>query len=519
MRAISTIKSDLEDSLIQSLEKPTYSIGNAIFYLSKSAGIPTITHNLSGKLFISKSGWLLLTVPSALLKGAFDALDEHGAELPKADGKFVPHISVMNAEEVESIGGKEKITERGHSFSYTLGPVKEVTPKTWDGVSKCWYITIHSKDLETLRKSYGLSSKLNGYDFHATFAVRKKHVLRDNEVSKSVIKTSAVNDLAANLLSRIEYEKKSNFSVILPSLGIGVAAIGINHLVNPPSKKKKEQIDIPDIEMPKQARSVIQGLKPRHNSFENIYTQSHSIIETLLSRFQEKQEKVSRARLRLKQAGVFTDAIKDVGQGAANLFKPIGDLAAKVPYSLAGTAARDLGYGKPPPPPPPPPKPWTLPLNPDYSPRSGEFGNRAVGLKSWRRDIPGKPEPEIKPPSINGGTGKGVPTNLKPGTFKRNPFPFSYPNSRIGSSKAPDLTSNMVDWNHPSMDPNKVKMDRFKDDQDPEALRLRIESVRIKYEIQRRMDLREQEGLPQEKLITLPEIKQIQQRVKALNLK
>lgn len=141
-------------------------------------------YDLAGRLYLSRSGWLLLSVPNSLATGAFDALDAQGIELPKGpgDGPFNAHISVMRADEVDRIGAKN-ITERGHSFRYTLGRVRSATPKGWDEISKVWFIEVKSPELERLRKSYGLEG-LPVHPFHITVAVRKKNVLVNSDVIK-----------------------------------------------------------------------------------------------------------------------------------------------------------------------------------------------------------------------------------------------------------------------------------------------------------------------------------------------
>ncbi len=168
-----------------------YNISHAHTTMVKLAGKPTTTHALSGELYASKSGWLLLDVPNALVRGAFDALNEPGAELPEKNDSngshLTAHISVMRPEEIEQIGGIDKITERGHHFHYTLGPVQEVRPAGWKEMSKVWFIQVKSKELQDLRKSYGLSPRPNNseFDFHITIAVRRKKVLQDNDIAKA----------------------------------------------------------------------------------------------------------------------------------------------------------------------------------------------------------------------------------------------------------------------------------------------------------------------------------------------
>lgn len=156
----------------------------------KVASVPETVHALQGKLYLSQSGWLLLAVPNALGRGAFDALCAVGAELPTRDtgdpeAVYNAHISVMTKDEVDSLGGGSKINERGHMFAYTLGPVKELTPSGWGDVSKCWIIEIQSPELKALRKSYGLTALPRGdHEFHITIGIRRKRVLHGNDISK-----------------------------------------------------------------------------------------------------------------------------------------------------------------------------------------------------------------------------------------------------------------------------------------------------------------------------------------------
>lgn len=171
-----------------SLERSHYDYAQAHVYLVKAGGTPTTVHALTGKLYLADSGWLMLSVPNAIGRGAFDALNEPGAELPvnKETGRYNAHISVMRPEEVEQIGGGQKITERGHDFHYSLGATKEVTPDSWKGVSKVYYLEVVSPELMALRRSYGLTSLPNNdkYEFHITIATRATKVLHNSDVRK-----------------------------------------------------------------------------------------------------------------------------------------------------------------------------------------------------------------------------------------------------------------------------------------------------------------------------------------------
>lgn len=148
---------------------------------------------LTGRLILSESGWLLLEVPNALIRGAFQALDEPGTELPTKDtndpnSQVRAHVSVVRPEEIATIpGGAEAISERGRHFRYRLGRIRKLKPSGWKEMSRCWVIEVKSPELEKLRKTYGLSAKPNEdkFDFHITFAVRRKGVLYANDKSKA----------------------------------------------------------------------------------------------------------------------------------------------------------------------------------------------------------------------------------------------------------------------------------------------------------------------------------------------
>lgn len=153
--------------------------------LLKRAGEAYSTYSLSGRLYRSKTGWGLLSVPNSFVRGAFDALREIGAELPLKDGKLNAHISVFRDDELEQIGGSDKVTEWGHAFSFNLGPVKTCVPEGWKDVAQVWLIECSSPELAKLRRSYGLSDTPK-YPFHITIGIRRRGTLAHNsEVSKA----------------------------------------------------------------------------------------------------------------------------------------------------------------------------------------------------------------------------------------------------------------------------------------------------------------------------------------------
>jgi hypothetical protein len=188
MKLIETATTATRDAWQRALTRPIYWQGHALVELSKTAEVQT-TIGLTGRLYLTASNWLMLSVPNALCNGAFAALDDEGVELPKDEnGIFTAHISVMRPEEVERIGGGDRISERGKTFSYQLGAVKTCRPDNWEGISRCWFIEVNSPMLQRLRASYGLpllpEKAGKSIPLHITFACRRVSVLRENDVTK-----------------------------------------------------------------------------------------------------------------------------------------------------------------------------------------------------------------------------------------------------------------------------------------------------------------------------------------------
>ncbi len=166
--------------LSQAYDSMAYNLGEAAALLKEAA---VKTHALSGELYGSSKGALLLSVPNSLVRGAFSALDENGLVLPN-QGKFNAHIIVMTPEEVSKIGGLTKVTERGKHFHYNLGPLHEGPVTNSFDLSKVWFLSVTSPELAQLRKTYGLDSGPGKHGFNIVVALRKLGVLGRNEISK-----------------------------------------------------------------------------------------------------------------------------------------------------------------------------------------------------------------------------------------------------------------------------------------------------------------------------------------------
>lgn len=169
------------------IDPADYWLGYQHMRFCKAAADATISYGLRGRLVLSSSGWVLLEVPNAVVRGLFDALQEPGIELPlHSDQRLNAHISVIRPEELATIGNP-KLSELGQFFSYTLGPLKTCVPAGWEDVARVWFVEVQSPELKQLRRSYGLTSLPNNdkFQFHITVARRKKHVLQKNEISKA----------------------------------------------------------------------------------------------------------------------------------------------------------------------------------------------------------------------------------------------------------------------------------------------------------------------------------------------
>ena len=164
----------------KAVDSEFFSIGQAHGHLYKS-GAHSPVHALSGRLQAGPNDSIELTVPASLIKGVFDALHEPGAEFVVRNNRTESAVKVMTKDEVKKIGGIDKITERGHSYNYTLGPIVELSAN--GDYDKLWAISIDSKDLGEIRNSYGLETSPQ-LGFYIPVGIKKKKVTEENKVSK-----------------------------------------------------------------------------------------------------------------------------------------------------------------------------------------------------------------------------------------------------------------------------------------------------------------------------------------------
>ena len=101
----------------------------------------------------------------------------------KTRGKIVPprhytskkgigaHISVMYENE-QILNEIWEIKELGQEFTFTVMELRTVKLNKDNKVKKLWLLAVDCPELEKLRESYGLPSKLKGHDFHITIGTQ-----------------------------------------------------------------------------------------------------------------------------------------------------------------------------------------------------------------------------------------------------------------------------------------------------------------------------------------------------------
>jgi hypothetical protein len=103
--------------------------------------------------------------------------------LIEAQGKIVPprhytskkgigaHISVMYENE-QILNEIWEIKELGQEFTFTVMELRTVKLNKNNKMQKLWLLAVDAPELEKLRESYGLSSKLKNHDFHITIGTQ-----------------------------------------------------------------------------------------------------------------------------------------------------------------------------------------------------------------------------------------------------------------------------------------------------------------------------------------------------------
>ncbi len=137
------------------------------------------------------NGYLYLEVSRDFISETLPLLDVSGIIVPPrhytSKKGIGAHISVMYENE-QIMNEIWEIKELGQEFTFTVLELRTVKLNKNNKVKKLWLLAVSAPELEKLRESYGLESKLKGHDFHITIGtqVPGKQLQLDVEVDNKV---------------------------------------------------------------------------------------------------------------------------------------------------------------------------------------------------------------------------------------------------------------------------------------------------------------------------------------------
>lgn len=121
------------------------------------------------------NGYLYVEVSRDFIAEALPLIDAPGNIVPPrhytSKKGIGAHISVMYEDEQIS---KEiwEIQELGQEFTFTVMELRTVKLNQRNKMKKLWLLAVAAPELEKLRESYGLSSRLKNHDFHITIGTQ-----------------------------------------------------------------------------------------------------------------------------------------------------------------------------------------------------------------------------------------------------------------------------------------------------------------------------------------------------------
>lgn len=121
------------------------------------------------------NGYLYLEVSKDFIAEALPLLNVPGKIVPPrhytSKKGIGAHISVMYENE-QILNEIWEIKELGQEYTFTVIELRTVKLNKDNKVKKLWLIAVAAPELEKLRESYGLSSKLKNHDFHITIGTQ-----------------------------------------------------------------------------------------------------------------------------------------------------------------------------------------------------------------------------------------------------------------------------------------------------------------------------------------------------------
>jgi hypothetical protein len=121
------------------------------------------------------NGYLYLEVSKDFIAEVLPLIDVPGKIVPPrhytSKKGIGAHISVMYENE-QILNEIWEINELGQEFTFTVMELRTVKLNKNNKVQKLWLLAVAAPELEQLRESYGLSSKLKNHDFHITIGTQ-----------------------------------------------------------------------------------------------------------------------------------------------------------------------------------------------------------------------------------------------------------------------------------------------------------------------------------------------------------
>ena len=149
---------------------------------------------LSGKLITDDRGFTYLDIENEYIYELLPFLETFGATNPPYFDAIYDagaHVSVILASEIHEPLNLENIED---DIPFHITGCYFVEPENWVEMETIWFLTIDAPKLSEIRRSVGLSDKIQDHEFHITFAV-KKRFLSIHEIMSCENQTIVIKDL------------------------------------------------------------------------------------------------------------------------------------------------------------------------------------------------------------------------------------------------------------------------------------------------------------------------------------
>lgn len=121
----------------------------------------------------NENGFVYLDIPDDYVKSLYQNLGDVDAKLPPyfGPGKTGAHVSIIASLEIAR-AEKMTISELGKKFEFRISHTESLKPLNFKGVEQVSFLTLACHEMESLRSKYGFTPRLNGHDFHLTYALK-----------------------------------------------------------------------------------------------------------------------------------------------------------------------------------------------------------------------------------------------------------------------------------------------------------------------------------------------------------